>query len=70
MKKKQRWNPPAAPGGARAPSGLVGRLLDVLQRRQRSREDLAPPGHRSGEGSESLAPYLEQGRSTRPSPLE
>jgi hypothetical protein len=51
------------------PSGLVRRLMDGLRRRQQATE-LPPAGQRSGEGSDSLAPYLEQGRSSRPAPLE
>ena len=54
-----------------APSSLMQRLLGRLRARQRNRpEKLAPAGARSGEGTESIAPYLEQTRSTRPGPLE
>ena len=54
-----------------APSSLVQRLLERLRARQRNRSPkLAPAGTRSGEGTDSIAPYLEQTRSTRPGPLE
>lgn len=71
--KKKRWNPqgPVEPAAApaRAPSGLFGALLAALRRREQARE-LPPPGQRSGEGTDSLGPYLEQARSSRPAPLE
>ena len=71
MKKKRSGAPP--PAGTEPatppPSGLVRRLMDGLRRRQQATE-LPPAGQRSGEGSESLAPYLEHGRSSRPAPLE
>ena len=58
------------PAGS-APSTLMQRLLGRLRARQRGRNPkLAPAGERSGEGTESIAPYLEQARSTRPGPLE
>lgn len=58
------------PAGS-APSTLMQRLLGRLRARQRSRNPkLAPAGERSGEGTDSIAPYLEQTRSTRPGPRE
>ena len=58
------------PAGS-APSTLMQRLLGRLRARQHHRvPKLAPAGERSGEGTESIAPYLEQTRSTRPGPLE
>ena len=33
-------------------------------------ESLPPPGQRSGRGTESLAPYLDNYRNSRPGPLE
>ena len=70
MTKHKRAKPgkPAAEASV-TPSGLFRSLLGSLRRREQAR-DLPPPGQRSGEGSESLGPYLEQERSTRPSPLE
>jgi hypothetical protein len=71
MKKKRSGAPPST-GTEHAnppPSGLVRRLMAGLRRRQQATE-LPPAGQRSGEGSDSLAPYLEQGRSSRPAPLE
>ena len=62
--------PPADRAPAGAPSSLMQRLLGRLRARQRPRGPLAPPGERSGEGTESIAPYLQQTRSTRPGPLE
>ncbi|NNU43784.1 hypothetical protein [Ramlibacter montanisoli] len=29
-----------------------------------------PPGHRSGSGADSVAPYLDEARNSRPGPLE
>lgn len=49
-------------------SGLVSQLIDRLRAGGRSR--LQPPGQRSGEGTDSLGPYLRQARRTRPTPLE
>lgn len=73
MKKKRGGASPAASPASTEngtpPSGLVRRLLAGLRRRQQAVE-LPPAGQRSGEGSESLAPFLEQGRSSRPAPLE
>ena len=71
MKKKRSGAPPqtASEHTNPPPSGLVRRLMDGLRRRQQATE-LPPAGQRSGEGSESLTPYLEQGRSSRPAPLE
>jgi len=77
MKKKRGGGAPPTPAQPRTqaqehttpPSGLVQRLLAGLRRRQQAVE-LPPAGQRSGEGSESLAPYLEQARSSRPAPLE
>lgn len=51
------------------PRGVMQRLLDSLRRRA-AWNGLPPPGRRSGNGADSLEPYLEQTRSTRPSPLE
>ncbi|HYD75344.1 hypothetical protein [Ramlibacter sp.] len=67
MKTKHRAVelPPKPPkGGA---SGLVSRLIDKLRP---APARLAPPGQRSGEGTDSLGPYLRQARETRPAPLE
>jgi hypothetical protein len=64
MKKKRdvRETPSVSTKG----SGLVRKLLDSLGRKG----SLPPPGQRSGSGSSSLAPYLEEVRGTRPGPLE
>jgi hypothetical protein len=72
MKKNPRYGASAAEAPAPTasrPSSLVQRLLGGWRRRQAARE-LPPAGQRSGEGTDSLAPYLEQGRSSRPAPLE
>ena len=59
--------------GARA---LFRRLLQKLTRPARaaggepSPDSLLPPGQRSGRGTESLEPYLNQYRNSRPSSLE
>lgn len=64
-KRKAVEQPPKPPrGGA---SGLVRRLIDRLRP---ARRGLAPPGQRSGEGTDSPGPYLRQARETRPAPLE
>ena len=68
MKKKRTIAPPTSQETTSPPSGLVRGLLARLRRRQIS--ELPPAGQRSGEGTESLAPYLEQGRISRPAPLE
>jgi hypothetical protein len=47
----------------------VQRVLDAVRKR-RPPEPLKPPGQRSGSGAKSLEPYLEQGRKSRPAPLE
>ncbi len=68
--KHRRWGaePPMPPkGGA---SGLVRRLIGKLGSRSRATDGLAPPGERSGEGADSIGPYLRQSRKTRPAPLE
>ena len=54
---------PAKPG---VPSGLISRLLGRLQ----PPRPLAPPGHRSGQGSRSIEPYLRNSLLTRPSTFE
>jgi len=59
--------------GARA---LFLRLLEKLRRPappaagDEAPDSLPPPGQRSGQGTESLAPYLDNHRNTRPGPLE
>lgn len=58
--------------------GAAAFLLRLLQKMKRpavpdegaSGDTLQPAGRRTGEGTESLAPYLHHGRSTRPGPLE
>lgn len=71
MKKTPRYGatPAEPPVHATRPSSLVQRLLGSLRRRQAAVE-LLPAGQRSGEGADSLTPYLEQSRSSRPAPLE
>ena len=58
-------------------AGLVRRLLqrvmpsaDGADAGDSALGDLQPAGRRSGEGSASLAPYLDQFRSTKPASLE
>jgi len=58
-------------------SPLLKRLMDKLagQRADRERTGGASPplpqaGGRSGSGSDSLAPFLEESRNSRPGPLE
>jgi hypothetical protein len=56
-------------------TGLVQRLLSRLDRRKvraagadpRACQPHQPAGHRSGEGSDSILPYLAE---TRPAPLD
>jgi hypothetical protein len=50
------------------PHRLLRRLLLVLDK-LREPQSLPPAGMRSGRGSESLAPYLEDARSTKPGDL-
>jgi hypothetical protein len=68
-----RWDG-ASSEGARA---VLLRLLQKLTRPAQPPTDdecppdsLPPPGQRSGEGTESLEPYLNQYRNSRPGPLE
>jgi len=51
------------------PVQWIRRFVDGLHKRPAA-PALAPEGQRSGAGADSVQPYLEQGRSTRPSPLE
>lgn len=70
--KHKRWgtdSPPAPPQGGRA-SRLMGQLMGKLRSRKRDADPLPPPGQRSGEGSDSIGPYLRQSRKSRPAPLE
>ena len=69
----ERWDA-ASREGARP---LFLRLLQRLTRPalpppgdEPPAESLLPPGQRSGEGTESLEPYLNQYRNTRPGSLE
>jgi hypothetical protein len=65
-------------GEAAARNGAGGLLLGLLQKLGRTGaashcapdSELAPPGRRSGAGTDSLVPYLSQGRASRPAPLE
>ena len=68
MKKHRQVPQPAQEETSAPPSGLVQRLLGGFRRRQPSA--LPPAGQRSGEGTDSLTPYLEHGRNSRPAPLE
>lgn len=62
----------------RGPGALIRRLIQRMttpapsggDARAGAPEALSPEGKRSGSGSESIAPYLDHGRSTRPGPLE
>jgi len=51
------------------PSGSewLRRIIGGLHRRP---PPPMPPGNRSGTGADSVKPYLEQDRSSRPAPLE
>jgi hypothetical protein len=53
----------------RDPVQVLRKLLAALDRRKPP-ASLPPAGRRSGEGSESLAPYLEEERSTKPGDLQ
>jgi hypothetical protein len=54
--------------GLAEPHRLLRKLLLVLGKQKRP-ESLPPAGTRSGKGSESLGPYLEDARSTKPGDL-
>jgi hypothetical protein len=67
----------SAAHGRRRAIGFVQRLLQrvkssgtVTQADESTFEELQPPGRRSGNGVESLAPYLDQFRGTRPASLD
>lgn len=68
MQKKPMQPVPAK--GTRSPQGLLGALLRGLSRQRPAPGPLAPPGQRSGNGTESLEPYLANQRDSRPAPLE
>ena len=61
-----------------AAGALLLRLLQKVTRRPAAPpagdelplDSLPPPGQRSGRGAQSLAPYLDQFRNSRPGPLE
>lgn len=61
---------PVPAGGTGSPRGLLGALLRGLSRGRSAPAPLAPPGQRSGTGTESLEAYLVQHRESRPAPLE
>lgn len=66
-------NTPKADGRERwHPGSLVRTLLGRLRSRRASANPspLAPPGKRSGQGLDSIEPYLRQTRDSRPGPLE
>ena len=61
----------------RRATGIVHRLLQrvmpaaaVATTDDSAFGELQPPGHRSGQGAASLAPYLDQFRSTKPASLD
>lgn len=67
----------AEAGSADGARALFLRLLQKLTRPalppagdEFPADPLLPPGKRSGEGTDSLAPYLSQYRNSRPGPLE
>ena len=67
----------SAAHGRRYAAGFVHRLLQRMkpfsveaQAGESAFGDLQPAGRRSGEGAASLAPYLDQFRSTKPTALE
>jgi len=69
MQRKKRS--PLLARGAKTPGGILGALLRGLSRSApKDDSQLAPPGQRSGSGTESLEAYLEHGRHSRPGPLE
>lgn len=64
---------PSSPPGPRAGvTALVQRLASRLDRRAAAHPaaKYAPAGSRSGEGSESVLPYLAESLLTRPGSLE
>lgn len=63
---QRKKGPPTRPGGKEKRSTLLRRLLGGLKPDQA----LPPAGQRSGEGVDSLEPFLEQERNTKPGPLE
>ncbi|WP_332815335.1 hypothetical protein [Ramlibacter sp.] len=69
--KHKRWGADAPPTPTKGTvSGLVRQLMGKLASRSRDADGLAPPGQRSGEGADSVGPYLRQSRRSRPAPLE
>jgi hypothetical protein len=51
------------------PSRILRKLLMVIDKR-RGIKTLPPAGKRSGEGSDSLAPFLEEARNSKPGDLQ
>jgi len=51
------------------PARLLRKLLLVLRKRDPPKQ-LPPAGERSGEGSQSLAPFLEEARNSKPGDLQ
>jgi hypothetical protein len=66
---KQKTSRERALSALAEPSRLMRKLLLVLGMRKVSNA-LAPPGKRSGEGSESLTAYLNEARNSKPGDLE
>jgi hypothetical protein len=76
--ESRRNNPENRDEALRSRHGtLLQCLLHTMKRplwpasvQQQASASLPPPGSRSGRGTESLVPYLDHVRSTRPAPLE
>ena len=77
--KKSRYEPHARAEHKDAHAGGVSPLLQRLlhkitgerQEQERAPSPTLPPaGRRSGSGADSVAPYLDETRNSRPAPLE
>ena len=69
----ERWDGASSEGARADLLRLLQKLTRPAQRPagdERPPDSLLPPGQRSGEGTESLEPYLNQYRNSRPGPLE
>lgn len=73
MSKKEGLISSVGGASGQSESSLLQRLLQSFARPAREGEphagdSLHPAGRRSGSGVQSIAPYLEAARNTRPSP--
>lgn len=75
-RKKYDSRAGADDAGPHSHAGSTSKLLQRLLQKMAGEEQRGagtskpPPGQRSGSGADSVAPYLDEARNTRPGPLE